>query len=1516
MSMFNSTKRSTVRLALALGAMVGAAGTMIGGCPNNGDAPPVISPNTGTTAGGTEVTILGSGFSAQTAVLFGNTSAQEVVFVNPGLLRVKTPAMPAGTVDVQFRTSDVVNSIVPQAFTFVEPPPEQPDMTFATIAPDSGSTQGGTRVTITGEHFAPGMVVLFGGFLGTNVAVVNSQVLSVDAPAQGEGVVDVVLIRPDGDSLVLAAAFTYERSPVRLPGGPRVVSAISTSNTTVRVTFNESVADGADDASNYSIVQLNQQPEAGVLLVSAAAPSVDGTSVTLTTFPQNELTYLLTVTNIKDVDGNPLAPPDILVNPTQAVFAGTPPLQGGVDQDGDGLPDNEEQRGWVVFVQLVNGTIVSRDVTSDPTKADSDSDGLSDFDERAIGIDPRSADTDGDQVADADEWNEWYSDPTAQDSDGDSLSDSLEIFFKTSMVLADTDGDQISDDEEIIGANRNPRISDLPKPRIDIGNIALNLDVRFTYTDTQGSSQSVTESQGSTLTEGTEQTFATSNEDSTKASIEASTELEVSIDIPKGGGVTGTFGLKTGFEQGHTTSVSEESKESSEQAFEQSLSTTAQVDQSRSVTREVVGASMLTDVTLQNISTTAFTISNIELTALAQDPRNRKNFLPIASLRPQNPNFAPVNLGPLGLVSERGPFVFEAVQVFPQQVEDLMKNPRGLIVKLANFDITDELGRNFAFTSQTVFDRTAGLSIDYGDGRLETFRIATNSTFDEFGESRGITMAFALQDILRLKTGDAIRDGGNMTCESTAANDDIQVVPVGNAVPADGIVVRAGPDGVLDTTPGGDDATGGTGYETTFVDRDVNGVVTPVQILTRVKDVKSGFADDPQTPPPGDLTARVLDETRTFWVVFSDGALTDNALNFDEIVIKSGDQFAMTFVQDKDADQVYAQEEFMYGSSDRNPNTDGCPNDDLSTPQYDGTCMDRTFDLLTDYEEIKEGWVVQVEGRTSRRVYSDPVQPDSDGDMLLDHEERDCGLDARQRDTDEDGLTDYEELTGYNINQQNGLLVFTVPFYEGQVILDGGNGIAETTVDANDVAATGTLVKGGIVVFPGTDGVIDSTPGGDDFIGADHPVIMGCIPPGQTGEGYGSNPLNADTDGDGITDGAEFNLRINPNNPFDGARFRDADQDGVPDFFETNGFETVVNGSMVTYTSDPFDPDSDDDRLPDLLEHKLGTNPQNVDTDGDGLSDFDEFDGPDTCVTSAVPCGNFAAGWGEFVSECQDADNCEFTLLVLDDFGSRRLGTNPKHRDTDGDTLEDDFELDVGWNVSVNGGVAMNKRPSPFTPNSDVDGWNDNVEFSNLTDPTEEDTDGDGALDNAEGAICAGANCRSPLFSDQKITFTYTTIEVSGDCDAADNDGEFNFSLRFKRPTDASFFQMASQNTLGFPACQSGDDQGCINGDGYLLVDNNYTVSVSASESFIARTGQVFQMAGFVQEIDDGADASLRYGPSGCDCGFAGSIDVTANTSFAVPTTAQTYSWSKSGNCGNVDEQSYTWTVFGTVSVE
>ena len=172
-----------------------------------------------------------------------------------------------------------------------------------------------------------------------------------------------------------------------------------------------------------------------------------------------------------------------------------------IDSDGDGLNDNEEQRGWVVNVILIDGTVSSRTVTSDIHLADSDGDGLTDKEESKLGIDPRNKDTDADQLTDWQEYNEVFSNPLAVDSDGDSLDDSLEFnFFHTSPIFADTDGDQLRDDAEING-NRNPRVADLPRPEIDVGAINLQLNVQFSESNAKESRNLEAKSVTSTLSQ-------------------------------------------------------------------------------------------------------------------------------------------------------------------------------------------------------------------------------------------------------------------------------------------------------------------------------------------------------------------------------------------------------------------------------------------------------------------------------------------------------------------------------------------------------------------------------------------------------------------------------------------------------------------------------------------------------------------------------------------------------------------------------------------------------------------------------------------------------------------------------------------------------------------------------------------------------------------------------------------------------------------------------------------------------
>ncbi len=586
-----------------------------------------------------------------------------------------------------------------------------------------------------------------------------------------------------GNDLVEPDSGDFKGVPRIDTGPPRVIGAISTSNTTVLVTFSKRMGPSAADPANYSIRQENVQPEAGALaIVSARFINEEiGDAVQLTTLQQSEVTYRVTAVNVLDALGNQLAPQELLVNPTIALFKGTPfgcpslrhctngarGLNGAgacatdndcddnppcgqseedcqgtcvqppepcaeLDSDGDGLPDNEEQRGWVVRVRLTDGTFTERDVTSDPFVADTDGDGLDDRVEKFIAIDPRDSDTDDDLVSDTDEWNLHLTSPIDQDTDGDGLQESFELdFFKTSPLLADTDGDGFTDDEETLEMNRDPRVADVPRPRIQVGDTALRLDTRFSYTDQQGLSRTSEESVSTSLVTSQETSFAFSDTSTTTFAVELSGQVEKELG-PKGG-TTLTGGAKFNFTQENQTQVTQESKQGTQEAYERSLTTSQTVDEIQEVTREVVGASMEVALNISNIGDIAFTMTNLEVTAMLQDPVDRARFIPVATLVPATQLITgEIPAITAGLFApERGPFIFTSRDVFPTLVEDLMRNPRGLIFKVANFDVLDEFGRNFAFVEQSINERTAGLTIDFGNSRVERFRVATYNSFED-----------------------------------------------------------------------------------------------------------------------------------------------------------------------------------------------------------------------------------------------------------------------------------------------------------------------------------------------------------------------------------------------------------------------------------------------------------------------------------------------------------------------------------------------------------------------------------------------------------------------------------------------------------------------------------------------------------------------------------------------------------------------------------------------------------------
>jgi hypothetical protein len=166
-------------------------GTVFGVAVPAGPPPTIkkLSPKKGPAAGGTSVTITGTGFAGVSAVKFGSTNATKVTFNSATSITAVSPAGTRGLVDVAVTTPNGTSAIsTKDHFTFEAP-------TITNLSPPSGSKVGGTTVTVTGSGFGLGSsttVFKFGTTLGTSVNCTSTTTCEVVAPAAAKtGTVDV-----------------------------------------------------------------------------------------------------------------------------------------------------------------------------------------------------------------------------------------------------------------------------------------------------------------------------------------------------------------------------------------------------------------------------------------------------------------------------------------------------------------------------------------------------------------------------------------------------------------------------------------------------------------------------------------------------------------------------------------------------------------------------------------------------------------------------------------------------------------------------------------------------------------------------------------------------------------------------------------------------------------------------------------------------------------------------------------------------------------------------------------------------------------------------------------------------------------------------------------------------------------------------------------------------------------------------------------------------------------------------
>lgn len=187
----------------------------------------------------------------------------------------------------------------------------------------------------------------------------------------------------------------------------------------------------------------------------------------------------------------------------------------------------------------------------------------------------------------------------------------------------------------------------------------------------------------------------------------------------------------------------------------------------------------------------------------------------------------------------------------------------------------------------------------------------------------------------------------------------------------------------------------------------------------------------------------------------------------------------------------------------------------------------------------------------------------------------------------------------------------------------------------------------------------------------------------------GTNFKLADTDGDKINDGDEFNkYKTDP-------LAKDSDKDGLDDFAEIMDYKTDPNSTdtdgdelsdfdeVEKYKTSPISKDSDKDGLGDGYEiNKYKTDPSKADTDNDGLNDYEEINKTKTDPSKADSDAdglNDGIEVTEFSSNplLKDSDNGG-----TDDLTEFKRKTNPKDP---ADDIKEEMILDISAPMVLEG---------------------------------------------------------------------------------------------------------------------------------------------------------------------------------------------------------------------------------------
>ena len=298
-------------------------------------------------------------------------------------------------------------------------------------------------------------------------------------------------------------------------------------------------------------------------------------------------------------------------------------------------------------------------------------------------------------------------------------------------------------------------------------------------------------------------------------------------------------------------------------------------------------------------------------------------------------------------------------------------------------------------------------------------------------------------------------------------------------------------------------------------------------------------------------------------------------------------------------------------------------NGDWSLDTETATPDSGSFPVLVD-EDVIDITVTDPAGNSGTGAVV--VSVDTDGDGLNDNEEVALGTDPSNPDSDGDGINDGQEVNTDNTDPLN------------DCSSTGGSPLGTTDCDTDGLTTDEEIALGTDPNNPDSDN--------DGLLDGEEVAL-------------GTDPNNPDSDGDGINDGQEVTDATNPLDDCDhiggnALPDSDCDADGLttaqedaigtdPDNADSDG-DTINDGQEINDGTDPLDPcDSiggvptlDAGCNPEVVESGIAVSNEIITPDNDGTNDFFRIENIESFPNNTVQIYN---RWGVIVYEMSGYDN-------------------------------------------------------------------------------------------------------------------------------------------------------------------------------------------------------------------------------------------------------------------------------------